>query len=83
MQELIDGNRRVVAMGHRPDNVPGPERRVPAEEHLGNGRLEGGFVQPTISGCRSRHSFLGVSAKRRMLKLGFEVDSVYAAYASP
>ena len=49
---LIDGNRRVVAMGHRPDNVLGPERRVPAEEHLGNGRLEGGFVQPTISGCR-------------------------------
>ena len=37
----IDGDGRLVAMRHRPDNVLGPKRRIPAEEHEGVGRLHG------------------------------------------
>ncbi len=37
--QLVDRDRGVVAVGHRPDDVLRPERRVAAEEHLRQRRL--------------------------------------------
>src|SRR5436309_122117 len=44
VQELVDRDRGVVPMGHGPDNVLRPERRVAAEEDLGLSGLHGDLV---------------------------------------
>src|SRR5262245_468755 len=42
--QLVDRDRRVVAVRDRPDDVLGAERRVTAEEHVRQGGLHGGLV---------------------------------------
>src|SRR5580704_4238996 len=42
--ELMNGNRGLVAMLNRPDDVLWAEGRIAAEKHLRQGRLEGGRV---------------------------------------
>src|SRR5438270_7302267 len=39
MAQFVDRDRRLMAVRDGPDNVLRPERRVPAEEHVGQGRL--------------------------------------------
>src|SRR6516164_3194782 len=39
--QLVDGQRRIVPVRHRPDDVLGPERSIAAEEHLVMGRGHG------------------------------------------
>jgi hypothetical protein len=41
VEDHLDRQRRLVAVGHRPDDVLRSERGVAAEEHLGVGRLHG------------------------------------------
>src|SRR5437762_8237863 len=39
MAQFVDRDRRLMAVRDGPDNVLRPERRIPAEEHVGQGRL--------------------------------------------
>ena len=45
VEDLVDGDRGVVAVRDRPDDVLRAERRVAAEEDVGDGGLEGDFIE--------------------------------------
>ena len=66
LQQLVDRDRGVVAVRHRPDDVLRAERRVAAEEHVRRERLHGDLVErPACPTCRTRCRRRARSRERR------------------